>query len=530
MSVPGRLIRCKSDEVAVDQGCWFDQDAADRVRFFFERFLRHSKGQFAGRKFELLPWQWDRIVEPAFGWKMPDGTRRFRRVACGIAKKNGKSTLLAGLGLYLLTSDGEPMPEVYSAAADRDQASIIYREAAAMVRASDALYKRVRLKPAAKVMAYRDGEYKALSAEANTKEGLNIHGLLFDELHAQKTPELWDTLKYGGAARRQPMIFWISTAGVDRESICFMQWTIAKNVQESRAVDISVLPCIFETAENEDPWSEETWKKANPSYGITISERDMREAAESARSNPAEENAFRRYRLNQWTRQESRWISTEKWDACRSDYDEESVKRKVWLGLDLASTTDLIALAALTDEEKPKTFFRFWAPESALRSRERGNRQRIDHWSRAGYIKLTPGDSADYNAIRSDVNRIAHEFRVKGLGVDPWNAVSLAQDLAADGVNVQFVRQGFASMSPACKELEKLVLNAGIEHDGNPVAAWMFGNMAVEIDAAGNLKPSKAKASEKIDGIVALLIALAMKIAAERQRTCVYDRKKVQVI
>lgn len=534
MTVPARLIRNKSDEVAVNQGCYFDQAAADRVRHFFKRFLRHSKGEFAGKPFELLPWQWDRVVEPLFGWKTPDGTRRFRRCGIAVPKKNGKSTLLAGIGLYLLCGDGEAGAEVYIAAADRKQAAIIFDEAANMVEASDALSARITLRRATKSMEYAaaHSRYEALSAEVETKEGFNVHGLLFDELHAQPTPNLWNTLRYAGAARKQPLIFWISTAGVDRESICYLQWRNALDVQESRAVDILLLPCIFAADESADPWKEETWKAANPSYGITISRRDMEEASEEARNNPSQENVFRRYRLNQWTKQESRWISNERWDGCKAEYGEQDLQgSKCWAGLDLATTTDINALVLLF-KEGPK--FRllpyFWTPEASLRNRERSNRQRIDHWARAGLIKLTSGNSVDYDVIRADINTLGDKFRIREVAVDPWNATSLATDLQNDGFAVEFVRTGYYSISPATKELEKLIVNGGIEHPGNPVLDWMFSNITVEQDASGNVKPSKAKSSDKIDGIVALILALARAIKQEQPKKSVYDKRGLIIV
>jgi phage terminase large subunit-like protein len=533
-AVPPRLIRNKSDEAAIDAGCWFDHGAADRVRFFFSKFVRHSKGTFAGKKFELLPWQWDRFIEPLFGWKMPDGTRRFRRAGIAIPKKNGKSTLLAATGLYLLAGDGEPGAEVYSAAADRKQASIIYDEAANMVEASDGLSKFIRLRRATKSMEFtlQHSRYEALSAEVNTKEGFNAHAVLFDELHAQPTPDLWNVLRFAGAARRQPLLIWITTAGVDRESICFLQWKIAKDIQESRAVDISFLPLIYEAGEKDDPWSEETWKKVNPSYGITISRRDMKEAAEEARANPALENTFRRYRLNQWTRQESRWIAVEKWDACRAIYSERDLrKQKCWTGLDLATTTDLNAFILLF---KPGPKYRvlpyFWCPEAALRGRERTNRTRLDHWAQKGLIKLTRGNCVDYAVIRKDINDLADDFRLREIALDPWNATSLATDLQADGFRVEYVRQGFQSIGSATKEFEKLVLGGLLEHPGNDVLDWMFGNVAIEQDAAANIKPSKKKSSEKIDGISALITALARAIKQQQPKKSVYENRGIQSI
>ena len=534
MQPPGRLIRNRSDEVAVEQGCYFDPDAANRVKLFFEKFLRHSKGEFAGKPFTLLPWQWDRVIEPLFGWKMPDGTRRFRRCGIAVPKKNGKSTLLAGIGLYLLCGDGEPGAEVYSAAADRKQASIIYDEAANMVEASDALSSRINLRRANKSMEYKrtNSRYDALSAEVETKEGFNVHGLLFDELHAQPTPNLWNTLRYAGAARTQPLIFWISTAGVDKESICYLQWKNALDVQESRAIDVSLLPCIFAADDTADPWSEETWKSANPSYGITISRRDMEEAAEEAKNNPSQENNFRRYRLNQWTKQESKWIANDRWDACRTEYSlSELTGKKCIGGLDLATTTDINALVLLFKcGTKYRVLPYFWCPEASLRNRERSNRQRIDHWAQAGLIKLTDGNSVDYDVIRADINALGDSFKIREIAIDPWNATSLATDLQNDGFDVQFVRTGYYSISPPTKELEKLIVNGGIEHPGNPVLDWMFSNITVEQDASGNVKPSKAKSSDKIDGIVALILALARAIKEEQPKPSVYDKRGLYIV
>jgi len=374
--------------------------------------------------------------------------------------------------------------------------------------------------------------YEALSAEVNTKEGFNAHGVLFDELHAQPTPDLWNVLRFAGAARRQPLLIWISTAGVDRESICFLQWKQAKDIQESRAVDISYLPLIYEAEETDDPWSETTWKKVNPSYGITICKRDMEEAAEEARQNPALENTFRRYRLNQWTRQESRWIPCERWDACKVEYTERDLRRgKCWAGLDLATTTDLNALVLLFKVgPKFRVLPYFWCPQAALRGRERSNRQRLDHWAAKKLIKVTDGNSVDYAVIRADINALADRFRFREIALDPWNATSLATDLQGDGFDVEYVRQGFASISPATKEFEKLVVNGLIEHNGNEVLDWMFGNVAIEQDASGNLKPSKRKSTEKIDGIAALITALARAIKQVQPKKSVYDNRGLHIL
>lgn len=526
-----KWVRNKSDEVAIDRGCWFDIDAADRVRHFFARFLRHSKGEFAGKPFELSDWQWDRVIAPAFGWKMPDGSRRFRRIGVGVPKKNGKSTLLSGVALYGLLWDHEPGAEVYTAAADKAQASIIYNESMSMVEVSPALRGRISLKKAAKEMTYGSCLYKAMSSDVPTKEGYNTHFLLFDEIHAQPNWLLWNVFRYSFAARRQPMLWWITTAGLwDPTALGYTQWQDAKSIQESRTVDISFLPCIYE-ADPSDPWdSPTTWEKVNPSYGHTISPRTLEEDCEAARRIPSEQASFERYRINRWVRQANPWIPWEEWDACRSDYTAESLRRaKCWPGLDLASTTDIAALVLLfRDKERMyKILPFFWIPEGALERRRRENRARMDAWA-GSYIKVTPGKTLDYRIIRNDINSLASLYRMPKIGLDPWNATQLDTDLEQDGFEVVSVRQRYESIGGATKELERLVLNRGIQHPGNPVMDWMIGNVVIDQDAAGNIKPNKARSAEKIDGVAALINALALAIAEPGKKKTVYENKKIE--
>jgi phage terminase large subunit-like protein len=533
--VAPKWVRNRSDEAAVDAGCWFDQQSADRVRYFFARFLRHSKGtDFAGKPFTLLDWQWDRVIAPLFGWRSPDGTRRFRRCGVAIPKKNGKSTLLSGLGIYLLCGDGEPGAEVYSAAASRDQASIIYNESANMVRASPALSARIAPKDSKKEMTFGACIYKALSADVPTKEGLNIHALLFDEIHAQPNWDLWNTLRYGFAARRQPLLIWITTAGVyDPTALGYTQWQDAKAIQESRAVDTSFLPCIYEADEADDWTSEEVWKRTNPSYGTTIPARDFAEALQSAKRIPSEESIFRRYRINQWVRQESPWLPIAEWLACRASYTAKDLRRKKCIGgLDLASTTDIAALVLLfkdKDTRKHRLLPFFWLPSDAIERRRRENKTRLDAWAHK-QIKIVPGKTLDYSVLRQDINTLRETYQITDLAVDPWNATQLSTDLESDGFKVQYVRQGFASISAATKEFERLVLNQQIEHNGDPVLEWMIGNVAVEQDASGNVKPSKRRSSEKIDGVAAAITALALAIVKQGKQKTVYEDKKVEIL
>jgi phage terminase large subunit-like protein len=549
MALYDQWVRTKSDEAAIDAGCYFDLAAADRVRAFFGKFLRHSKGQFADRKFELLDWQWQRIVGPLFGWRMQDGTRRFRKCGIAVPKKNGKSTLLSGIGLYMLCGDGEAGAEVYSAAASRDQASIVFNEAMNMVKSSPALESRIALKQQVKEMTYESCHYKALSSEVPTKDGLNIHCLLFDELHTQPDWKLWNVLQYGFASRRQPILLWITTAGIHApESICAIQWEYARQVQESKTIDISFLPCVYEASEKEDWKSEDVFRKANPSYLYTIPRRTWQDDVEQAIKLPSNENNFKRYHLNIWTKQVTKWIPTEAWDRCRADFGLPVKRTKVWIGLDLASTSDLAAAAILwradrvagEDEEYDESDAEavprlrlwpvFWLPAAALARRRRENRALLDTWCDAGLIRTTPTQTLDYGVIRRDLGELADRLRVAEISIDPWNATQLATDLAGDGFEVCFTRTGFVSISAATKEFERLVLDGQLEHPGNPVLDWCLSNVSVETDASGNLKPSKGKSSEKIDGIVAAILGLARIIQAPKSRRSVYETRGIEVL
>jgi phage terminase large subunit-like protein len=507
------LVLTPSDREAVAQGCTFDESAADRVRHFFARFLRHGKGEWAGKPFDLLPWQWERIVRPLFGWRRADGTRRFRRAGIWVPKKNGKSTLGAGLSLYLLVADGEAGAEVYSAAADREQASIVFREAASMVRGSPALSSRIEVIESTKrlVFASRGSWYKALSADAPTKEGLNTHGLIFDELHAQRGRNLWDVLTYGGAARRQPLFVSISTAGYDRGTIGYEQYLYARQVIAGEVTDPAFFAYIAEAGPDDDWTSPDVWRKANPSYGVTIKADQFESDCKEAQASPAKENAFRRYRLNQWTESDVRWLSSEKWAACSQPVDLAGLEgRPCWAGLDLSSTLDLTALVLAFPLEGGEVAVLpyFWAPESACKERERRNRTRYDAWARSGHLEITEGDVVDYDAIRQKVMALHEVYDLKEVAIDRWNATQLAVQLGQEGISVVLFGQGFASMSAPSKRLEELVTAGKLRHGGHPVLGWCAANVVIEQDAAANIKPSKKKSTEKVDGIVALVMAL----------------------
>jgi phage terminase large subunit-like protein len=505
-------IRSEADERALLEGCTFDLAAAERVRTFFRKFLRHSKGQWANKPFDLLDWQWQEVIAPLFGWKRADGTRRYRRGYIEVPKKNGKSTLFSGLSLYLLVGDREPGAEVYSAAVDRDQASIVFNEAANMVEASDAFDDRLSVIRSTKRITFlqKHSVYRALSADVPAKEGLNAHAVLIDELHAQKNREMWDTLRYAGASRRQPLLLSITTAGFDRHSICWEQHYYAEQVL-SGVTDDSAFFALIYAAGIEDDWTDPAvWKKANPGFGITVNADQFAEDCREAQESPAKENSFRRYRLNQWVESETRWLSLEKWDACDAQVADLAGK-PCWAGLDLSSTTDLsafILLFPIDDHYAVLPFF--WVPEEGARRRERRDRAPYMQWIKEGLVQATPGETIDYDRIRKRINELGQLYSIRQIAIDRWNATQLATQLEGDGFEMVAFGQGYVSMNSPTKKLEQLVLSEQLAHGGNPVLWWMANNVSLETDAADNWKPSKKKSRERIDGIVALIMALGM--------------------
>jgi phage terminase large subunit-like protein len=497
--------------------CREGQAKYERVVHFFEKILRHSKGQNAGKPFILLPWQ-HLVLRELFGRLNPDGTRQHRIGYIELPKKQGKSTTLAGIALYMTAFDSEPGAEVYGAACDREQAGIIYREAASMVRASPALSRHLEVIDSRKTIVHKASNsfYRVLSADAFRAEGLNIHALLFDELHAQRDRRLWDALRYGGAARRQPLLLSITTAGYDRKSICWEQHAYAERCAADPSVDPAFFGCIY-AASPEDDWkAESTWHKANPSLGQTITVESFAADAREADQSPSKLNSFLRYRLNVWTTQDVRWLSPDAWAKCGKPLDADLEKREWFAGLDLASTTDLSAFV-MVSQASDGTFdvlpF-FWVPEA--NAAERTLRDKVDYvgWIRDGLIRATDGNVTDYDVIRRDINELAEKYNIRQIAIDRWNATQLATQLQGDGREVVGYGQGYASMTSPCRQAETLVLSERMRHANHPVLSWMAANCALQTDHQGNCKLSKAKSTERIDGMVAMVMALGIHAVA----------------
>ena len=491
-------------------GYWFDESAAKHVVTFFERYLQHIKGKWGGSSFELMPWQRDDIIRPLFGWKRTDGTRKYRTAYIEIPRKNGKSSLCAGLALYLLLADGEQGGEVYSAAVDRAQAAIVFEAAKQMLVASPALRNRAQPYKRSIVVLGTASKYEVLSADAPSKHGLNASGIVFDELHAQPNRELWDVLTTSTGAREQPLVIAITTAGYDRNSICWEQHEYARRVQSGVIDDPSFFSYIV-AADEEDDWRDpKVWAKANPSLGVTITKEYLETEAKRAMEVPAYQNTFRRLHLNQWTQQESRALDIAAWDASAGLVLPERLKgRACFGGLDLASTTDIAALTILfPDADGYEVLPFFWIPEENMREREARDRVPYSTWVRQGFVAATPGNVIDYAAIRQKINALGGIYNIREIGHDPWNATQVALELDGDGFKMIPIRQGFQSMSPPTKELLRLVMAKKLTHGGNPVLRWMADNLAVKQSPEGNVKPDKDKSMAKIDGIVALIMAI----------------------
>ena len=449
--------------------------------------------------------------------------------------KTHNSELAAAIALYLLYADNEPSAEVYGAACDRNQASIVFDVARQMVEMSPALMRRSKIRSAGKrIINYRNaGFYQVLSAETGTKHGLNVSGLVFDEIHAQPNRKLYDVLTKGsGDAREQPLFFIITTAGNDKNSICYELHTKALDLMAGRKKDATFYPVVY-GLEHEEDWTDEAnWYKANPSLGHTIQIDRVREAYRNAVENPAEENVFKQLRLNIWTSASIRWIPEQVYDKGSLPIDLDSLRgRMCYGGLDLSSTSDITALVLTfpprSDDEKYILLPFFWLPEDTLELRCRRDHVLYDVWQKQGFIQTTEGNVIHYGFIEKFIERLGETYHIREIAYDRWNATQMVQNLEDMGFTMVPFGQGFKDMSPPSKELFKLLMEGNIIHGGNPVLKWMASNVVMRQDPAGNIKPDKEKSVEKIDGIVASIMALDRCIRNGTGSGSVYDERGV---
>ena len=513
---------------------YYDEDAADFAVAFIES-LCHTKGTWAGKHFELIDWQ-EQIMRDIFGILKPNGYRQFNTAYVEIPKKQGKSELAAAVALLLTCGDGEERAEVYGCAADRNQAKIVFDVAVDMVKFCPALSRRVKILESQKKLIYKptNSSYQVLSADVANKHGFNTHGVIFDELHTQPNRKLYDVMTQGsGDARMQPLYFLITTAGNDTNSICYEIHQKAKDIEKGNKIDPTFYSVIYGADESEDWTDPKVWRKANPSLGITVAEEKVRAACESAKQNPGEENAFRQLRLNQWVKQSVRWMPMDKWDLCAGKIREEELEGRVcYGGLDLSSTTDITAFSLVfpprDDEEEYIILPYFWIPEDTLDLRVKRDHVPYDVWQRQGYLQTTEGNVVHYGYIEKFIEELGKKFNIREIAFDRWGAVQMVQNLENMGFTVVPFGQGFKDMSPPTKELMKLTLEKKLVHGGHPILRWNMDNVFIKTDPAGNIKADKEKSTEKIDGVVATIMALDRAIrCGSTLSESVYDNRGI---
>lgn len=539
--IVGRLVRLAVERHVRDlaeghqRGLSFDEAAAARAIKFFS-FLRHSKGEWGkagGHPFVLSPWQ-AFILWVVFGWKRADGTRRFRVAYNEIARKNGKSTFAAGIGLELFIADGEPGAEVYSAATKRDQARLVHAEAVRMVRKSPALRKRIGIVKDNLHVEGTASKFEPLSADANTMDGLNVSGAIVDELHQHKTRGVWDSLDTATGSRRQPLIFAITTAGHDQEGVCYQVRKHAVDVLEGSWDDDSLFAYVATIDEGDDWQDERCWAKANPNLEVSVKLDALREKAAVAKNQPAARNAFLTKRLNVWTDAETLWLNLAKWDACGEPFDPATLKgRRCFGGLDLSSKIDLTAFALMFPPDDGDRFWRlltwFWIPAATAVEREKADRVRYRQWADEGLLVMTPGDVVDYAFIEKHVVECAGAYGLVDVAFDTWNATQTATQLGAQGVTMVETRQGHSSLSEPSKKLEALIMAEQLRHGGHEVLRWNARCVTVKEDENQNIRPVKPKRAtgNRIDGIVASIMALGRAIRSPEEKPSVYEKRGV---
>ena len=517
--------------------------SAERVKRFIEN-LTFSKGEWAGTPFILLPWQWEKVIAPAFG-VLKDDRRRYRFVYVEIPKKNGKTELGAAIALYMLCADREGKPEVYSAAGDREQAGLVYSAAAEMVAHNPDLSKHLKIIDSRKriINKRNSGFYQVLSSESELQHGLSPSCVIFDELHAQPDDRLWNVLTSGtDYARRQQLIIVLTTAGIyDKNSIWWKIRSRAIQIEKGITKQDNFLPVLYIADPEEDnPEDEELWKRVNPSVGHIFTIDKIKEDFESVKHDPVEYQNFLRFRLNIPIKSLARWMPMDAWDKC-SDKSDELKGRVCYGGLDLSSTVDLTAFVLVFPPENDNGCFdilcKFYCPEDGILERSRRDKVNYDIWAQQGHITATPGSVIDYKWIEKDVFQAAKDFKFMQCGFDPWNATQISNDIMQElnplnndrGFQMVEIRQGAKTYNEPAKDLLVKIRLGKIRHGGHPVLRWCADNLVMRMDANANIAPDKEKATEKIDGVVALLMAWSRAMLVKEQKS-VYEERGLAMV
>ncbi len=531
--VAGKMVRqaCKRhlDDLKRKDIDFKPEDAQFALDFF--NLLSLTEGEFAGKPFKLEPFQ-QFIVGSLFGWKGSDGYRRFRTAYIELGKGNGKSPMAAGIGLLGLVADGEPGAEVYAAAVTRDQAKILFSDAEKMVEKSPSLSGIIESTVNNLSHGASQSFFRAISAEARGLDGKRVHMALIDEVHEHPTPIVVDKMRAGTKNRRQALIFEITNSGYDRNSVCYDHHRFSEQILEGSVKNDEWFAYVAQIDEGDSWTDEKVWPKANPGLDTILPRKYLREQVAEAIGMPSKQNIVLRLNFCVWTEQATRWLDMDQWDLCADKINAAALagKRKCWAGVDLSATTDLSALALVfepDDQDIVDVLMYYWVPEERMRERAQRDRVPYDRWVREGFIEMTEGNVVDYDAIRERVNGLRDfGYNIAEVAMDPWNATQTSTQLQGDGFEVAAIRQGFASLTAPSKELERRVAEKSFRHGGNPVLRWNASNVAVAQDPAGNIKPDKARSTERIDGIAAIVNGLARMLFRENTNS-VYEERGV---
>jgi phage terminase large subunit-like protein len=525
-------------------GAVFDPDRVDRVIKAFS-LLRHTQGQWAGQPLRPDPWQVAYILAPVFGWVRWDEdadcyVRIVRELYVDVPRKNGKSTLAGGLAIYMTCADGEGGAQVITAATTKEQAGFVFEPVKKLAEAAPALKRHV--KPLKHIILHpKSGSYfKPISSVAGAQHGANIHCAIIDELHEHKTPELVETIETGTGSRRQPLIVITTTADSGkRESVYDRKRQRIEKLARRVFEAPSVYGVIWAAERDDDPHVEATWRKANPGYGVSPTRSYLEAKSDEAKQSPADLAKYLRLHLGRRTKQETKFLTLESWNRNAGMVDEAKLAgREAYGGLDLASTSDLSALCWLFPDDELGGFdaiWRLWTPEDNVEALDQRTAGAASVWVREGLLVATPGNVADYDYIRLQIDRDMDAFDVRSIGFDPWNATPLTNKLLEDEAPMVKVRQGFVTMSPPLKELQRLLLKGTpqaplFRHGGNPAVTWMVDNLAVAMDPAGNVKPDKARSAEKIDAVSAAVTALSEALVREPVQKSAYEDGGLEVV
>ncbi len=523
----------------------FDASLAKEAIGFFETELRHSKGPKARHVFDLEDWQ-RAVVANLYGWVHREtGHRRYETLFMGVPRKNGKTPFAAGLIVHEMWhgADAGQGAEIYGAASEYQQASLVFHHARGMVLQNDKLAGDCRVLSGQARSIQRGPEtlyttYRVVSAVADSFHGANASAVVVDELHAIKGTELLEAVQTSVAARESPLILYITTSDYAREgSVCNQLWDYSAKVRDGIIDDPTWLPVIYEAARDDDWTSEKVWAKANPNLGVSVKLEYMRSACQRAQVDPAFENSFKRLHLNIRTEQDTRWMNMDKWDACAGEVRklEDYAGQSCWGGLDLASTRDMTAfvLCFKDGDDRYRLFRECWIPESTVLERSRRDGVPYDQWVRQGLLRVTPGASTDYASIRKDINEIVDKYKLQmnEIGLDRlFQGEQLGQELEdQDGLSVVAIGQGFAGMASPTRNFGELVRDGKIAHGGDPIFRWHASNVAVELDAHGNMRPSRKKSTEKIDSIVAAIMALSRALVGG-QGGSIYEKQGLMIL